>query len=874
MKTTITRYIALITVSLIISGCGNLLEPPPAPENRDPGMGYISFVLEAQEPGRTILPVPTALSGSISSMYFILEFFNPGTTTAPAYDAYPAYAAITGANRIPMAVGTWDLRATAYKDANRTQPVARTDFTRITVNTGANSPFPITLNPIIGSGSGTFTFTLNYPGTVTNGSVTINRLTIIPDEEPIETPEEVIYFSGGTTFTNTSDLDAGYYTVKFYILDNSGKSTEQEEVLHIYQNLTSTATYTYLGNQFVNTARVTSEADDGLEGSLRYAITHALSGTIITIDERVKTIKLNSKLSLSKKITIEGDGVIITRNPEWTTVDTMSPLICVSSGADVTIRRVHFMDGRASGKGSAVCNENGKAVLESCIFSGNQIISDNEYGSAVFAEGIDNSLTVRGCTFYGNSTGYRGGAITIRGGGQLTITGNLFYGNTAGFSNPVVYADHGIVTSGGYNVFDIASNLAGWTMAAGDTSASSLPLSPKSFKPIPTGDAAGALTSLPAGYPAEDFNGKPIAVGGAAGAVQDLTAAGHYLDLTFNSSKGTILVNGAAYNPGADGIFATVNLTTTGLSGGNTLLYWVVNGERIQDNGSQSLTLTDHSVVHAALGQTINVTNESNLRAAVENTTNEDNIIVLGGTITLGSRIVINRNLTLRGADGTGAVLTRTAAGTAISQLLQITGGDVFISGIHFRGGRATGGAAAILNEGGNVVIESCIFSGNQRTGAAGAGGGAISNTSGSMIIRGCTFYNNSTSQTGGAIYSTGALTLLGNMFYGNTASSNFPVLHHNGGSMTSKGYNVVDVNLGVLSNQSGWTGSTTGDQTFGGLAVSTAVPPFNTTSFVPVTGPLLNKFIPYPAPAGFPAKDFNGANRTFPGTPGAVTQP
>jgi hypothetical protein len=82
----------------------------------------------------------------------------------------------------------------------------------------------------------------------------------------------------------------------------------------------------------------------------------------------------------------------------------------------------------------------------------------------------------------------------------------------------------------------------------------------------------------------------------------------------------------------------------------------------------------------------------------------------------------------------------------------------------------------------------------------------------------------------------------------------------------TSNGYNVVNVALGTGDTQSGWTAGT-GDTTFSVLSISGE--PFNTTTFAPVAG--LKLVMPSPALAGFPAVDFNGATRTWPGAPGAV---
>jgi hypothetical protein len=140
------------------------------------------------------------------------------------------------------------------------------------------------------------------------------------------------------------------------------------------------------------------------------------------------------------------------------------------------------------------------------------------------------------------------------------------------------------------------------------------------------------------------------------------------------------------------------------------------------------------------------------------------------------------------------------------------------------------------------------------------------------MTIRGCTFYGNrSTAQIGrgGAVYFYGpekTLTLTGNLFYGNAATNEYPVVwNYNSSGTITASYNVVDTAFGTGDTQCGWNGGT-GDTTF--TALSITGDPFDTTSFVPVSG--LQNILPSPAPAGFPATDFYGSNRTT-RVPGAV---
>jgi predicted outer membrane repeat protein len=228
----------------------------------------------------------------------------------------------------------------------------------------------------------------------------------------------------------------------------------------------------------------------------------------------------------------------------------------------------------------------------------------------------------------------------------------------------------------------------------------------------------------------------------------------------------------------------------------------------------------------------------------------------------------VEKNLTI---EGNGVTLTPSAAWTGYgSQMLWIavSGITVNISRVHFKNGRAMSDGAAIYNRSGTVNLESCIFSGNMVTSSSGYGGAIYNN--GTMNVKGCTFYNNSSAYRGGAIYTVGTsvtLTLTGNLFYGNTAGSD-PVVYRYSGSVISNGYNVADVPLGTETNQSGWTAAD-GDTTFSALSISGD--PFHTTTFAPETE--LHLLMPSTAPEDFPAVDFNGADRTWPGAPGAVKQ-
>jgi hypothetical protein len=287
------------------------------------------------------------------------------------------------------------------------------------------------------------------------------------------------------------------------------------------------------------------------------------------------------------------------------------------SSIDVTIRRVHFKDGRATNYGAAIYKEGGILTLESCIFSGNQTSASSAYGGAIYNSG---TLNVKGCTFYNNSSaptnsGY-GGAV-YNSSGTLTLTGNLFYGNTAYTSRgPVGYPYGGTVTSGGYNVTDVALGTgtaqSGWTSATGDKYITAIPLTTDTFQPYAGGGAVNVITTLPAGYPVFDFYGDQIINRAAAGAVQS-TGADNRPALT-----GTVGISGALQTG------QTLTVATASLDGSGTISYQWRRGTTIVGTNST------YTVVAADVGTTFT------LRVTrIDNSGYIDSLPMLTGTVSI-----------------------------------------------------------------------------------------------------------------------------------------------------------------------------------------------------------------------------------------------
>ncbi|GHV70843.1 hypothetical protein FACS189420_3620 [Bacteroidia bacterium] len=714
-----------------------------------------------------------------------------------------------------------------------------------------------------------------------------NALTLLPHHYGTvaktggETANDDGLFTSGSSIILTATANVNRYVYYWIVNGERMENTSSNPLAS-----TATLELTMDGHKTVSVVygiTVTSTDNAGV-GSLRQALSDVFNGSVIRIDLTAgSSINPISRLQTgAKTFTIEGNGV--TLDGSGITPSTTSQILINSAGANVTINRVHFTNGKTTDNGGAIVNS-GTLILQSCIFSNNQATATTSVGGAI-CSGSTN-ISIRGCTFYNNVSSY-GGAIYLTSGSGPSFTGNLFYGNTAINASPVIGNQYQTVTSGGYNVSDKetgtnATTGSGFTFAEGDRQISVNPVSPVSFRLLPGSEAAEVITTIPANYPTVDFYGEAISTNAAAGAVQTTTAEGYAL-VILTQNMGTIeQTGGVAAN--SDGLYAqNANVTLTATANdGYIISHWLVNGERRENTSNPfaspatlNLTMDGHKTVQAVFGIMVTSADDSSsaattagtLRYAIANVPSGGVIIV---DLPAGSNeIVLTNPLLLSVAkvitmNGQGVTISGSGiTESANSQILRITSGDakVTINRVHFTNGKATTNGGAIDNRG-TLTLQSCIFSNNQTT-AINANGGAIyTDGSGKILtVLGCTFYNNRSGNQGGAIrtYFT-ALTITGNLFWGNTAPSG-SVIYTQYSSVTSGGYNVSDKETG--------TNATTGSGfTFVASDIQETTLPFNTTTFAPV---LTSVQIVPAGVADFPATDFNGTARTFPnGAAGAV---
>jgi predicted outer membrane repeat protein len=833
---------------LFFAACTNTLTPPERNKVPAKGKGMVRIGIGAE---RTAMP-----SGAPVFTHYKYFFSKDGGEPVPMVPAVDGTDAV-----FELYPGNWELTLSAFTGAGEETPAAE-GREAFNINLGEETSLTVKLYPLLGGGTGTLNYTLQYPSAATVESLTLSLLA-----GDVVTPLSDGAGTIANPFTGSCQPVSGYYLVRARV-KKDGIPIEKTEVAHIYQDMTTDLALEFVDSDFMALV-VVSGANSG-PGTLREALTAALSGSggatiLIDLPAGDRTITLTEALpQITKSLLIEGNGATLTQRGFVPLTGSNTQLVYVSGAAtEVRIRRLHLTGGRAANYGGAIRNS-GKLTLESCVLSDNRTSNPNASGGAIYTGGASSTLTVSGCTFYKNNagtTGGQGGAIHNYN-GTLSLTGNVFWGNTAA-AYPVLYLSGGSFASGGGNVSDKADGSAasgsGWSFINGDKRAAALPFSAFSFRPLGGGEALNVISTRPPNYPAADFYGVSIPETGAASGAAQTAATGTGFILDYGSQgPGAVSVAGGTVD--VDG-FASGSVTLRAdPDAGKGFAYWIVDGAPSPELSNQlTLSIGAPANVRALFGAIHRVNNrdsgDGSLRQTLDIVVDGDTILFpQAQTITLVSPLPeITKSLVI---EGNATTLTQSGfvPGNA-SQLLYAGGAaaEVRIRRVHFRGGRSGNYGGAIQNAGSRLTLESCIFSDN----TTGAYGGALY-SAGNVTLYGCTFYGNSGEQ-GGAIYqNSGSLTLTGNIFRGNTAKQHNAVY---GASVASGGFNVSDMADGTDAvSGSGWT--------FTSTDIQAASLPFSPLSFKPLRDGEAPGIISA-KPLNYPATDFYGVS--IPGTDGAA---
>ena len=428
-------------------------------------------------------------------------------------------------------------------------------------------------------------------------------------------------------------------------------------------------------------------------------------------------------------------------------------------------------------------------IQNSLLFSNNA----SEHGGGISHNGPSGSLGISNSTFSGNATLLSGGAIynassgttllvnaTVTANSAGTIGGGIRSTTSTSLGNTIV-AENTAVTNGfdvsgsfvtlGNNLIGRVDNAVGLISGRNNDQ---IGFSNARIDPglLPLADNGGPTLShaLLAASPAVD-------AGKSAGAAS--------FDQTGNFRN---------YDGNRDGVFS-VDIGAVEFV--NEAITFTVN------------TTADTFDAVTADGSAADSTGKISLRSAIQETNSvvgEAIIALPAGTYTLTRTgrnedfastgdLDINDHLTIQGA---GSDVTFIDGG-AIDRIFDVAPFvTLVLSGVTIQNGSAAFGAG-LYNEGGNVLLQDVVFTGNVAAGSSSAEshGGAIANNQGNMLLERVTLTGNSAGQDGGGIYSfNGYIEINDSLIDGNT-SARF------GGGLTVEGGTADIIDSTIASNKS-----------------------------------------------------------------------
>ena len=191
------------------------------------------------------------------------------------------------------------------------------------------------------------------------------------------------------------------------------------------------------GRALLSSWTVTSTADDGTSGTLRWAITQANAdtdpaGAIVQFDSKVfstpQTISLSSTLELTNIVVPEKiDATNV--SPVTISGNKAVRVLQVDSSVTATLAGLTISDGSYDYGGAGILNlQGGTLIVTRCTLSRNQAdggIYKASSGGGIYNQG---TLIVSGTTLSGNSATYDGGGIFSS--GTLTVSNSTLSGNS------------------------------------------------------------------------------------------------------------------------------------------------------------------------------------------------------------------------------------------------------------------------------------------------------------------------------------------------------------------------------------------------------------------------------------------------------------
>jgi hypothetical protein len=235
----------LLLSAILVTGCSNDIEKP---DYRPPvGMGAVRLLFNENVSRATILPVGATIN---DFEQFILTFTaNGGGAVTQMVTRLNTSAAVRNAT-IDLVPGNYDVTVVAYLIEDDTASAAATwsSASTLDISSGGISTLTITLeayDPATSTGNGKFAWVITNStgGTIQAGSK-IALTTLVGGAVLGWTDVNLATPGNWNNSASPVTIPSGYYYVDITLIVN-GTTREFRHVLHIYQNYTSTFSYTF-----------------------------------------------------------------------------------------------------------------------------------------------------------------------------------------------------------------------------------------------------------------------------------------------------------------------------------------------------------------------------------------------------------------------------------------------------------------------------------------------------------------------------------------------------------------------------------------------------------------------------------------------------
>jgi hypothetical protein len=531
---------------------------------------------------RTLIPALPSI-GSYRFSFESLETPPRETVNRDVYDYY-LYLNLT--------VGSWNLTVTAF-DYNGIE-IAR-GSSLVVVTSGTTNYVTVQLGNEPGVETGSLSYSVSFPSTVTRASLRLTSLSGGADSSPVN----LLAGSAGTL-----NVAAGNYLLNVDLYDSSLGNAGKTEVVHIYSNTTTTGTYAFNSSDFGATVTSYQTGSQSLSAALN-AIRDDTSGSadytvILTQNESFAPYTLGSSFS-GKRIRIRGNCTL--------TLSGTGSLFTVETGVALILHDV-TLQGRSDNTSALISVTGGDLLMNpGTTITGNTISS---YGGGVYL--YNGTFTMSGGTITGNTSSNNGGGVYVSY-GALTMSGGTISGNTTTSSyGGGVYVYNGTFTISGGTISGNAASYYGGggvcmsgsalTMSGGTITGNSsyyyggggVYLEGGTF--AMSGGTITGNSSYYGGGVYVTYNGALTMSGGTISGNSASYGGGVYVDSVYNNTSFTKQSGGVIYGSDAGSVLS--NTATYGDYGDYGDAVYVSNGKR--RNATAGTGVTVDSSVSGSVG--------------------------------------------------------------------------------------------------------------------------------------------------------------------------------------------------------------------------------------------------------------------------------